>query len=282
MRSAMVWLLIIGGLLVSGCSGSTSSSTAGDRKGLSHIHGLGVNPADGALYAGTHYGVYKFGSNGDPQLVGGVVQDFMGFTVAGPDHFFGSGHPGEGDRDAPPSLGLIESIDGAQSWRSVSMNGQADFHSLEYRHGIVYGLDSGTRTVMVSADNTTWERRAALSAVDIAVSPQNPNEVLATTADGVARSRDQARTFTPAGAQVTLVLLSWPDHGPLVGVDPTGTVYASEDSGTTWQARQALGERPQALLAAGGGQVFVATDKAIHRSTDDGTTFESFHAFDGR
>jgi hypothetical protein len=65
----------------------------------------------------------------------------------------------------------------------LSLKGAADFHSLEYRHGIVYGPDSGTRTVMVSADKQTWDRRSAIKAVDIAVSPQDANEILATTAD---------------------------------------------------------------------------------------------------
>jgi hypothetical protein len=162
------------------------------------------------------------------------------------------------------------------------MKGEADFHSLDYRHGIVYGLDSGSRTVMVSLDKRTWDRRAAVSAIDIAVSPQNPNEILATTADGPARSIDQAKTFIPVGAQAQLVFLSWPDEGPLIGVDPIGTVYASEDSGATWQARRALGERTQAVLAAGRGVVFIATEKGIHRSTDNGTTFEAFYAFDAQ
>ncbi|HEY9263028.1 MAG TPA: sialidase family protein [Mycobacterium sp.] len=279
MRSTLVALLGITVLVAGACSNTETKSSQGDSRGLAHIHGLGINPADDALYAGTHYGVYRLASERDPELVGGVVQDFMGFTVAGPNHFLGSGHPGADDRDAPPSLGLIETTDGGQSWASVALSGEVDFHSLDYRHGLVYGLDSGSQTVMVSTDERTWDRRAAISAVDIAVSPRNPNEILATTADGLMRSLDQGRTFTPVAAQPQLVLLSWPDDGPLIGVDPTGTVYASEDSGTTWQARRALGERPQAVLARGGGVVFVATETGIQRSTDDGSTFESFYAF---
>ena len=282
MRATLVALLAVTVLLAGACSSSDTSSAQRDTRGLAHIHGLGVNPADNALYAGTHYGVYRLAAGRDPELVGGIVQDFMGFTVAGPDHFLGSGHPGEDARDAAPNLGLIESTNSGQSWTSVSLNGKVDFHTLDYRHGLVYGLDSSSRTLMVSADKRTWDRRAAISAADIAVSPQNPNEILATTADGVMRSLDQAKTFTPVGTQAQLVLLSWPDDGPLIGVDPIGTVYASADSGTTWQSRKALGEPPQAVLAAGGGQVLVATESGIHRSTDNATTFEVFYAFNTR
>jgi hypothetical protein len=269
-------------LLVGACSNSGTAPSPPDNRGLAHIHGLGVNPVDGALYAGTHFGVYRIANERDPELIGGVVQDFMGFTVAGPDHFLGSGHPGEDDREAPPHLGLIESTDGGQSWTLVSLTGEADFHSLEYRHDVVYGINSRTQTVMVSADKRAWDQRAAISAVDIAVSPEDANELLATTADGLARSLDQARTFTPVGAQPQLVLLSWPDDGPVIAVDAIGTVYASEDSGNTWQARRALGERTQALLAAGSNVVFVATEKGVYRSTDSGTTFEAFYAFDAQ
>lgn len=282
MRSTLVALLAVTVLVAGACSSTETSSNQRDGRGFAHIHGLGVNPADGALYAGTHYGVYRLAKERDAELVGGVVQDFMGFTVAGPNHFLGSGHPGETGRDTAPHLGLIESTNGGQSWTAVSMTGKADFHSLEYRHGLVYGLNSRTQTVMVSADKRTWDQRAMISAVDIAVSPQNANEILATTTAGLARSLDQAKTFTPVGAQPQLVLLSWPDDGPLIGIDPIGTVYASEDSGTTWQARRALGEQTQALLAAGRGVVFVATEKGIHRSTDNGTTFEAFFAFDAQ
>jgi hypothetical protein len=282
MRSTVVALIVTSALLVSACSASDSTSVKSDARGLAHIHGLGVNPADGALYAGTHYGVYRFADERAPELVGGVVQDFMGFTVAGPNHFLGSGHPGESDHNDPPNLGLIESTNSGQSWNSLSLKGATDFHSLEYRHGIVYGLDSGTRTVMVSADKKTWDRRSAIKAIDIAVSPQDANEILATTADGLLRSRDQARTFSPVSAVPPLVSLSWPQDGPLIGVDAAATVYSSDDDGATWQGQQALGQRPQALQAAGGGQVFVATDAAIHRSTNNGATFEVFHAFTSR
>jgi len=268
-------------LLASACSTSDTTPSQSDTRSLAHIHGLGVDPADGALYAGTHYGVYRLSGERDPELVGDIVQDFMGFTVAGPNHFLGSGHPGESNRNDPPNLGLIESTNSGQSWTSLSMNGAADFHSLDYRNGIVYGLDSGTHTVMVSADKHTWDRRAAINAVDIAVSPRDPNEILATTAYGLTRSLDQGKTFTLAEER-RLVLLSWPDDGPLIGIDYAGTVYASDDSGATWQARRTLSERPQALLAPGGGVVFVATDTGIQRSTDNGNTFEAFYAFHGR
>lgn len=109
------------------------------------------------------------------------------------------------------------------------------------------------------------------------MSPTDQNIILASTPDGLARSTDQARTFSAAASGPVLALLSWPDDGPLVGVDPAGTAYVSGDSGATWQQRQAINARPEALLAAGDGVVFLATTDGILRSTDNATTFHTFY-----
>jgi hypothetical protein len=54
---------------------------------------------------------------------------------------------------------------------------------------------------------------------------------------------------------------------------PTGRGrYTSADDGQTWQPGHSLNNKPQALLAAGNGQVYIATDTAIYTSTDNGAT----------
>ena len=53
--------------------------------GMSHVHGLGTNPADGATYVATHSGVFRLDKGGSPIRVADRHQDTMGFTVAGPD-----------------------------------------------------------------------------------------------------------------------------------------------------------------------------------------------------
>ncbi|MFJ3954758.1 hypothetical protein ACIPXV_32810 [Streptomyces libani] len=67
---------------------------------LSHIHGLGVDPADGQLYVATHGGVIAVADDGSSQRVSDTA-DYMGFTVAGPKTFLGSGHPAEGSATTP-------------------------------------------------------------------------------------------------------------------------------------------------------------------------------------
>jgi hypothetical protein len=88
-------------LAASACSsggGSTQSdgSDSAQTAEMEHIHGIGVDPENGAVYAGTHYGLFRI-EDGTATRVS-EVQDFMGFTVAGSDHFLASA----GRRQAKP------------------------------------------------------------------------------------------------------------------------------------------------------------------------------------
>lgn len=240
--------------------------------GMVHIHGLGINPSNDKLYVATHYGLYTVEQDQAPQRVSELSQDFMGFTVAGPDEFLASGHPDPADRQQPPHLGLIKSSDAGRTWDSLSLHGSADFHALKYRHGRVYGYDSQSGTVMVSLDQQSWQQRTEVPAFDLAVSPGAPDEILATTRQGLLRSTDGARTFSAVTGAPALLLISWPDRGPLLGSDLDGRLYTSADDGQTWQPGHSLNNKPQALLAAGNGQVYIATDTAIYTSTDNGAT----------
>lgn len=239
---------------------------------MAHVHALGVDPEDGTLYAGTHYGLFRVPEQGAATLVADRVQDFMGFTVIGPNHYLASGHPGEG-QDGPSSLGLIESTDGGQTWASVSLAGEADFHALEARHGQVYGLNSMTGELMVSDDMQSWEIRSQTAMADFAVSPADPDVLLATTEQGLTRSGDGGRSFEPVPGAPVMLLVSWAEDETIIGAEPDGTVHASTDGGRTWEQRGNLGAAPQALTATGAGQVFAAVDAAILVSDDDGGSF---------
>ena len=129
-----------------------------------HVHGLGVNPADDAVIVATHTGSFRLPADGgEPERLGDSFQDTMGFTVAGPDHFLGSGHPDVAGLQAgdPTRLGLTESTDGGLTWAIQSLGDEVDFHGLAFAHGRVYGWDSGTSRFMVSTDKREWETRAS-------------------------------------------------------------------------------------------------------------------------
>jgi photosystem II stability/assembly factor-like uncharacterized protein len=200
----------------------------------------------------------------------------MGFTVVGPNHFLGSGHPGLGDDEQPPNLGLIESTDAGNTWKQLSLAGKADFHAMEAKHDRVYGFDSQTGRIMVSDDTKAWEERAALPLADIAVSPDSADEILATTEQGVQRSTDEARNFSPVDGSPTLFFIDWASTERLVGVAPGGVVHVSDDGGESWSEAGSVPGEPQAILAHGDADVYIATEEAIYRSTDNGATFRVF------
>lgn len=275
MRSLAAAFAVVAAMMLAGC-GSEDAGGHGEDVGLAHIHGLGIDPADGTLYAASHHGLFQVTDDAEPKQVAGLTQDFMGFTVVGPKHFLGSGHPGLGDEDQPPNLGLIESTDGGNTWTSLSLSGEADFHAMEAKHDRVYGFDSQTGQVMVSEDKKTWDKRAALPLADIAVSPEDPDEILATTEQGVQRSTDGAETFSPVAGSPTLIFIDWVSGDRLVGVAPGGAVHVSDDGGKAWTQGGTVDGAPEAILAHGRSDVYVASDQAIYRSTDNGRTFTEF------
>ena len=271
LRAAIVVSVAL--VLLAGCADEPEH---GEVASLAHIHGLGVDPADGTLYAASHHGLFAVDGKGEPKQVGGRTQDFMGFTVVGPNHFLGSGHPGLGDDDQPPNLGLIESTDAGNTWEPLSLAGEADFHAMEAKHDRVYGFDSQTGQIMVSADQKTWDKRSVLPLADITVSPADADEILATTEQGVQRSTDGARNFSPVDGSPTLFFIDWVSTDRLVGVAPDGVVHVSDDGGASWSGGGSVSGQPQAVLAHGDADVYVATEGGIHRSTDNGDTFTVF------
>ena len=246
--------------------------------GVVHVHGLGVDPGDGVLYAATHSGLFRVPEQGRAARVANRAQDTMGFSIVGPGRFIGSGHPDFREDDVrPPLLGLIESDDRGETWDRISLHGEADFHALHAAHGNVYGYDATSQTFMVSQDRKDWDRRSQLAMADFAVDPTDPDTLLATTQDGVVRSTDGGRAWMPVAGAPTLVVLAWAEQGQLYGVTPDGTVQRSDDGGVTWAARGSVGGQPEAItvdVRDGRETLYVAaSDRGILASADQGRTF---------
>lgn len=262
-------VLTLTALTLTGCAatGPTSGGVVFD-----HVHGLGVDPADGTILIASHDGLFRSGPDG-PVPVGATGRDLMGFTVVGPGTYLSSGHPAPDD-DLPNPLGLVETRDGGATWTPSSLTGEVDFHALDVAQGTVFGYDATHGLLRVSADGgRRWEDRAVLEALDIAVDPVDPGRVLATTEGGVVASTDGGRRFgAPSGPR--LAYLSWAPDGTVHGLDTGSTVFTSGDGGGTWQqAGTVPGGRPQALTATGDG-LLAATAGGVYRSVD-GVVFTS-------
>jgi hypothetical protein len=249
--------------------------TASAPVSIDHVHGLGVNPTDGVLYAATHNGVFRLPADGPASRVGDGQQDTMGFTVTGPNHFLASGHPAHG-RGGPAHLGLIESTDAGVTWQTLSLQGGADFHALRYRHDVVYGYNSTSATLMVSGDRAGWETRATMALRDFAVSPSSPDILLATTPTGLVRSADGGRTWASAAAS-SVLLLDWERKENLWGVTAAGEVLRSVDGGTTWARTGQVAGAPTAFVVNGDDLYVSVNERGIFHSRDAGTTWTKLH-----
>jgi hypothetical protein len=242
--------------------------------GAEHIHGLGINPADGSLMVATHYGLFR-ARPGEQRArrVGESYQDTMGFTVVGPDRFLGSGHPDAQDRSSPPLLGLIRSDDAGRSWERVSLLGEADFHVLRASGRRVYGFDASNARLLVSADGGRgWDERPPPEPlVDLALDPRDPDHVVASGQRGLYESRDAGRGWRPL-TEGTVGLLAWTPGG-LVLVDGRGEAHRSADGGANWQRVGEIGGPPAALIAHRGDLYAALHTNEVKRSADRGATW---------
>ena len=279
-------------LALTSCSAGSDKEAGGTRSlppldmepGVIHVHGLGVDPGNGTLYAATHSGLFRISEQGQAERIANRAQDTMGFSVVGPGQFIGSGHPDPLEDDVrPPLLGLIESDDAGLTWDRLSLHGEADFHALVAAHGQVYGYDSTSGTFMVTGDKKEWDRRSRLPMLGFAVDPADPDKVVAATPDGPVVSADGGRTWTPLAAGAPpLAVLSWTEGTGLFGAAGDGTVHRSGDGGRTWQRTGSVGGEPEALAVdtdAAAVRVHVAVaGSGIVVSRDGGRTFEVRYA----
>ena len=279
---ALLALLAVGGLLWLSADGeeATLSGVPATDPGPVHVHGLGVNPADNALFIATHTGLYR-ADEGERKAtrVGERYQDTMGFTVVGPNRFLGSGHPDLREAQAknlPSLLGLIESTDEGQSWESISLSGEADFHVLRFAGERVYGYDASNDRLLASSDRgRSWnELKKPGPLVDLAVDPDDARRIVVASAggldEGLFESRDGGESWRRVSEAVGL--LAWPDR--LYMISGGGPVFASRDGGRRLEGQGEIGGQPAALVSEGSRELYVALhDGTIKRSTDGGATW---------
>lgn len=282
--AGVVGLLVAGALLWNSSKDENEQVFTGvpfTDPGPIHVHGLGINPADGSLFIATHTGLFRVGTESQKAVrIADRYQDTMGFSIVGPNRFLGSGHPDAREQSLPPLLGLIESTDAGKTWEQISLLGDADFHVLRSSGKHVYGYDASNDRLLASTDEgENWkelEKPAPAPIVDLAPDPSDPQRLVATTIgslkQGVFASENGAQSWKRLND--TVGLMAWPAAERLYLVDDTGSVLASSDGGHALAKRGEVGGRPAALLAVGKDELYVALhDGTIKRSTDGGTNW---------
>ena len=279
-RATLLLLSVVAVFTLPACGDDESQPSRANAEdpGPIHVHGLGVNPADGALFVATHTGLFR-AAEGERRArrVAGRLQDTMGFTVTGPDRFLGSGHPDLREK-LPPFLGLIESRDAGNSWRALSLQGDVDFHVLEASGRRIYGYGSDFDTrqprLLSSADGgRTWARLDAPEAlIALAISPADARILIASGERRVFSSRDAGLSWSPLEVPCA-GYLAWTRRGMFV-VGPEGRVWRSANGGRSWAEATAVGGRPAAFDTGRGDELLVALhDGVVKRSSDQGRSW---------
>ncbi len=292
---------IAGALLVvaiagAGCGSDRAREVAAENRpfrqpkvedpGPIHVHGLGVNPADGSLFVATHTGLFRAEAGKlRATRVAGRYQDTMGFTVVGKNTFLGSGHPDLREK-LPPFLGLIRSTDAGQTWTPVSRLGKSDFHVLEAAGGRVYGygsdFDTRRQQLLVSRDRGATWRQAKLperpspdiaqeALLSLAIDPRNAAHVIASGPRAVWRSDDEGRSWKLASTEPGR--LAWPEPETLYRVDGKGDTTVSADAGKTWRPLGNAGGPPAAFEMVSG-QLLVALHDGTIKQSPDGKSWD--------
>lgn len=279
--AAAVVLAVPAGAALLWAAAREPSRSASD-PGPVHVHGLGIDPADGSLFIATHTGLWRVGSEETKATrVGARFQDTMGFTIVGPNRFLGSGHPDlreARDQGLPPRLGLIESTDAGETWTSISLSGEADLHVLRLQGEQLIAYDASNDRLLASRDRgRTWsEIGKPGQIIDVAIDPADGQHLVATVStgltEGLFESRDGGTSWDEVSPRVGL--LAWPATDSLVLVTDDGSVLGSRDRPSRLERRGTVESQPAAFLAAGPDDLYVALhDGSIKRSTDGGRSW---------
>lgn len=260
------------------------SLAVADEPGVIHVHGLGINPADDSLYAATHSGLFRIDDDGEAQRIGEGYPDIMGFTVTGPNQFLASGHPDLRDEELriegrPPLLGLIETTDAGRNWQPRSLLGEADLHTIAALDDLLLAYDSTGGRVLTSRDGgRTWETRAEIELLDLAVDPRNPDRLVAILADGtISSSNNGGRSWAPdTNAPAMPVVVRWGDDTRWVGTQD-GALYRADTAGTEWTEVRSFDGAIEAILDDATGKYVAVGDSGIWTSPDAGRTWEQLY-----
>ena len=259
--------LLLFGFVITFSIAFISHAKAETLDSVSHIHHVKV--VGSKILVLTHEGLYELVGKNDMKLVGKERIDVMGFTSLG-NVLIASGHPAVGSK-MPNPIGVMKSLDGGLTWKSVSLSGKVDFHFLEGAGSDLYGADSQTGNLKYSADSgKTWRVLGANTFTDIAVSPEMSGMAVAIKNTELLFTENAFKSTTKIKSTLTMTQIEWRTSG-LYGLSGN-SLYKSTNSGKTWTKQSTFKGAP-GILSASDQLMLVTVGSDIYTSKNEGKSF---------
>lgn len=263
-------------VVASACGPSSTARPVAGPGDFGHVHDLVAH--DDTVLVATHTGLYHIDAPDRAVLVGDERHDLMSLTRLDTGDLAASGHPDLRLDDyrvegLPPLLGLVVSGDEGETWESVALLGEADFHALSPASEGLYAAES-SGTIWFFGTDPRGERRGTLEARDLAAAPQAADDVVAIGFDGsVWTSSDGARSWAALEAAPRLVEIEWPETDMLVGLDTDGTVWTAQDHDGPWSRVADGPDNAEAFLVTDSSWFVAISGGRIARSEDAGQSW---------
>jgi hypothetical protein len=172
---------------------------------LIHVHGLSYSPDGKRLTIPSHHGLAIY-ENGTWSKAPGPQHDYMGFSATS-KRLYSSGHPAPGSSLVNP-FGLIRSDDGGKTWQKLGLEGETDFHLLaaSWNGNAIYVWNPAPSSRIkrlglhfTRDDGASWKAARATGLQGdphaLAVHPDDATIIAVATSKGVFASRDSGDTF---------------------------------------------------------------------------------------
>ncbi len=255
MRNASLAVAFV--LPLAGCA---SSVTVDDLSSLSHVHNIVLH--DERVLIGSHEGLFTPSEEANWIRIG---DEFDVMALAEVDgELLASGHPGPGF-DFPDPVGLLASSDGGETWEARSLVGEVDFHLLEASGSTVIGVAANYGVLLKSTDSgETWSSLDVPTLSDLAINPDDPENVVLATDTGQQWSSDGGATFSLTRTSVRPTILDWSQSG-LFG--------ATDDAVWRWNGESSEWE----LIQGGYPAVYGIASSNGNLAIFDGETVSTIH-----
>jgi photosystem II stability/assembly factor-like uncharacterized protein len=248
--SAMVAILLL----------QTIPAQAQTFNSVTHIHN--VKAFGEKILMGTHEGLFQFVSQNNMSSIGKDPFDVMGLDADGTT-LFASGHPSVGSK-LPNPLGLLRSTDGGKTWKSISLVGEVDFHSLEVSGNQMYGGNATEGLLMYSKNlGKSWKKLGADKFSDIAILSGTPGNAVALQSGKLFKTKNTFKSTTEVKFKFPITAVE--TIGEELFIASKDKIYRSLDQGGTWKLFKSfkgeiadISASLKQLAVVVGGEVFTA------------------------